>query len=41
MIYCECEDSEFRGEKIVYLASMLKECMHRQTDVVRAVAALW
>ncbi|CAI6273181.1 unnamed protein product [Periconia digitata] len=40
LIYCDCEDFEIRGEKIVGLLGMLRECMERQTEVVQAVDAL-
>lgn len=41
LIYCDCEDFEVRGEKIVGMLGMLRECMERQTEVVQAVDALW
>ncbi|PVI08245.1 hypothetical protein DM02DRAFT_648300 [Periconia macrospinosa] len=40
LIYCDCEDFEVRGEKIVGLLGMLRECMERQTEVVQAVDGL-
>lgn len=41
LIYCDCEDFEIRGQKIVGLLGMLRECMERQTEVVQAVDGLW
>ncbi|KAF1949416.1 hypothetical protein CC80DRAFT_540256 [Byssothecium circinans] len=40
LIYCDCEDFEIRGQKIVSMLGMLRECMERQTEVVQAVDAL-
>ncbi|KAL1604000.1 hypothetical protein SLS60_005592 [Paraconiothyrium brasiliense] len=37
LIYCDCDDFEIRAEKVIGLIQILKECMERQTDLVKTV----
>jgi len=41
LIYCDCDDVEIRAEKVLSLVEMLRECMERQTDLVKTVNDLW
>jgi hypothetical protein len=37
LIYCDCDEFEVRAEKVISLIQILKECMERQTDLVKTV----
>ncbi|KAJ4345807.1 uncharacterized protein N0V89_011942 [Didymosphaeria variabile] len=41
LIYCDCDDFEIRAEKVIGLIQILKECMERQTDLVKTVDDLY
>ncbi|KAF9736069.1 hypothetical protein PMIN06_002983 [Paraphaeosphaeria minitans] len=41
LIYCDCDEFEIRAEKLIALIRILKECMERQTDLVKTVDDLY
>ncbi|KAL5385408.1 hypothetical protein DPSP01_004865 [Paraphaeosphaeria sporulosa] len=41
LIYCDCDEFEVRAEKVISLIQILKECMERQTDLVKTVDDLY
>lgn len=41
LIYCDCDDFEIRAEKVISLIGILRECMERQTEVVKTVNDLY
>ncbi|KAF2442332.1 hypothetical protein P171DRAFT_65768 [Karstenula rhodostoma CBS 690.94] len=41
LIYCDCDEFEMRAEKVISLIQILKECMERQTDLVKTVDDLY